>query len=506
MKPLNLDNSPCSPISSNCVIWSGQSIPCIKLCTGDTVSDVVFKLATELCTIMDELNVSNYDLACLNLGGCDPKDFQALIQLLINKICELENLPAPTPTPDGGTCPDSCIVAVAECLGGGTDSLTNYVQTIANRVCQLVSDISIIQSSISTINTTLVSLQTQINNIPTYTLPDITLPCDISPYLTGQSVALDTLFEAFLEVWCASSGNLGNISSVLNPSCTLTGSAYFGSDIVSQPGWINPPATLADAISNIWTSICFFYDFNYAQTVVTGSGAITVTPTYNAVTNTTTYEVSSPAFMPAGVVVPWASPNPTPPIGWLLCDGDYVTQTDYPDLYAAIGTTYGSLGAGSFRLPIMANSIPVGLGTNANGYDLTTVGNTGGNRVETLTAAQIPPHTHSLATATVGGTINATVTGTASGGSHTHDITGDLNGGIGGSPTGFQLTNFNNPSGFDNVSWIQDGAHSHTVTGTATGPFTGTISGDTDNGSPALQGLPHGNMQPYIVMQYIIKY
>ena len=47
MKPLNLDNKPCSPISSNCVIWQGPDIPCIKLCTGDTVSDVVAKLATD---------------------------------------------------------------------------------------------------------------------------------------------------------------------------------------------------------------------------------------------------------------------------------------------------------------------------------------------------------------------------------------------------------------------------------------------------------------------------
>ena len=47
MKPLNLDNSPCSPTSSNCVIWQGPDLACIKLCKGDTVSDVVAKLAAE---------------------------------------------------------------------------------------------------------------------------------------------------------------------------------------------------------------------------------------------------------------------------------------------------------------------------------------------------------------------------------------------------------------------------------------------------------------------------
>ena len=211
--------------------------------------------------------------------------------------------------------------------------------------------------------------------------------------------------------------------------------------------------------------------------------------------------------MPAGVVVPWASPNPTPPIGWLLCDGDYVTQAAYPDLWAAIGTTYGSLGPGSFRLPVMANRIPVGLGTNADGYNLSVVSNTGGNRVETLSDAQLPPHTHSLATATVGGTINATVTGTASGGTHTHQVQGRESGTDVSEANGGANINRGNLSVLNNGMVNQnDGSHTHTVTGTATGPFTGTISGDTGDGAPTLQGLPHGNMQPYIVMQYIIKY
>ena len=91
MKPLNYDNSPCSPISSNCVIWQGPDIPCIKLCAGDTISDVIFKLATELCAVLDTLNVTNYDLSCFNLTACGPNDFQALIQFLIEQICALQN-------------------------------------------------------------------------------------------------------------------------------------------------------------------------------------------------------------------------------------------------------------------------------------------------------------------------------------------------------------------------------------------------------------------------------
>ena len=87
MKPLNLDNKPCSPISSNCVIWQGPDIECINICNGDSVSDVVAALATELCNVLDQINVSSYDLTCLGFtSACPPKDFEALIQFLINKI------------------------------------------------------------------------------------------------------------------------------------------------------------------------------------------------------------------------------------------------------------------------------------------------------------------------------------------------------------------------------------------------------------------------------------
>ena len=62
MKPLNYDNSPCSPTSSNCVIWQGPDLHCIKLCTGDTVSDVIANLASELCTVMDPVSYTHLTL------------------------------------------------------------------------------------------------------------------------------------------------------------------------------------------------------------------------------------------------------------------------------------------------------------------------------------------------------------------------------------------------------------------------------------------------------------
>jgi hypothetical protein len=44
-------------------------------------------------------------------------------------------------------------------------------------------------------------------------------------------------------------------------------------------------------------------------------------------------------------------PGAVPPAGFLICDGSYVNRDDYPDLFDAIGTIYGTTSPGDFRLP-----------------------------------------------------------------------------------------------------------------------------------------------------------
>jgi len=146
--------------------------------------------------------------------------------------------------------------------------------------------------------------------------------------------------------------------------------------------------------------------------------------------------------IPSGTITMFAGSNP--PSGWLICDGSSVSYTTYPQLYFILGYTYGAgSGLGQFNLPNLQGRVPVGLSPS---YPLASIG---GAATHTLTINEMPSHTHTYADSTPGG------------------------GGLAASNGGN-----GNRSAFDQNR------------------TTGAIGG----------GQPHNNMQPYIVLNYIIKY
>lgn len=66
--------------------------------------------------------------------------------------------------------------------------------------------------------------------------------------------------------------------------------------------------------------------------------------------------------LPIGVVLPFAAN--TAPTGFLLCNGAKVSRTTYADLFAVIGTTYGTGdGSTTFALPNLIDKFIQGSGT-----------------------------------------------------------------------------------------------------------------------------------------------
>lgn len=162
-------------------------------------------------------------------------------------------------------------------------------------------------------------------------------------------------------------------------------------------------------------------------------------------------------MQPAGVVVPYA--GATAPDTWLFCYGQSVLRADYPDLFTAIGTTFGSADGTHFNLPDLRGRVPAGQD------------DMGGSSANRLTNP----------------------------GSTTGGIDGDVLGGTGGAET-HQLT------------IAQLAAHTHTYPGYATNTGTNT-AGSVGNNPPTWTGATnstggdaaHNNVQPTIILNYIIK-
>lgn len=79
--------------------------------------------------------------------------------------------------------------------------------------------------------------------------------------------------------------------------------------------------------------------------------------------------------MPIGSIIQFA--GSAIPTGWLKCDGSSLSEEEYPQLYDVIGHTYGGSGL-SFNLPNFKGRVPVGQDTTQTEFD--TIGETGGSK------------------------------------------------------------------------------------------------------------------------------
>lgn len=106
---------------------------------------------------------------------------------------------------------------------------------------------------------------------------------------------------------------------------------------------------------------------------------------------------------PLGVVKMWAGTNT--PDGYALCDGSALSKESYPELHETIGDVFNTArdrngnrfetpGEGLFRLPDLRGRFIVG--QSANDGDYNTIGRTGGEKVHTLTIAEMPIHSHAF--------------------------------------------------------------------------------------------------------------
>src|SRR3954469_7490593 len=78
------------------------------------------------------------------------------------------------------------------------------------------------------------------------------------------------------------------------------------------------------------------------------------------------------------------------PKGWAMCNGQLLPINQNQALFSLLGTTFGGDGRVNFAPPDLRSRAP---NHGGNGH---TLGERGGEQGHTLTAAELPTHTHAL--------------------------------------------------------------------------------------------------------------
>lgn len=143
------------------------------------------------------------------------------------------------------------------------------------------------------------------------------------------------------------------------------------------------------------------------------------------------------------------------PIDWALCNGQSLSIAEYQALFSLIGTTYGGDGQSNFAVPNLQGRLTVHQGSNgANSY---IVGQAAGAETVTLTVQNYPNHTHNFMVSSDPGASSNPTNATLA--------------------AGVEVYTDKNPNR----------------------PMNGAMIGISAGGSQ-----PHGNMQPYLVMNWVI--
>lgn len=279
----NSDKENCSPVSSNCVTWQGPNISCINLCKGDSVSDVVYKLATQLCDIKDSTDMTSVDFNCLLTkcaGSATPLlTIAGILQLIIDTICC--SVTGLTGAVDGLTAKTdnlyeepilnlpSCLQYIDPITGLPVTQLvlSKYVLQIASTLCSLASTVSIHTAQISNIEDRVVVLE----EAPCcYVAPVVFSDCAYGSIPSGVPLEMNVLLESLNTEVCGLRNVVGTNTQINNASiqqCQFLGSQ----PALSQPGtmssltnWNNSISSFAQSMQNLWITVCDMRDAMYA--------------------------------------------------------------------------------------------------------------------------------------------------------------------------------------------------------------------------------------------------
>jgi len=195
-----------------------------------------------------------------------------------------------------------------------------------------------------------------------------------------------------------------------------------------------------------------------------------------------------PGALPVGGITLFS--GDVAPSGWLLCDGAAVSRSTYAGLFAVVGTKYG-VGDNSttFNLPNLASRIAVG--RNAADGDFAALGQAGGAKTVVLDGNTLPFHTHGLSDP---GHAHA-----VSQGVHSHNAQGGKFAVRDNAAEGFWGALLKGQQQDYSDIWYSGAVAPNYADVSVNPAFTG-MAVQAAGGS-----VPHQNLQPYLVLNHIIR-
>ena len=190
----------CKPlVSTECVIYKGEDIPCLNVCKGEKLSSVEVKILNKICELVGKVDMSSVVLPdCLiTAWGTKDKSILNFIQFVLDQFCLLNS----TDTVESTINVDYMCLASNPCINTqAIVTVPKAIQDIIIYLCDLAGKVNIIENStipnlnnkITTLtnrvttlennNTTLVNSITTINSrinciITNLNANSITIPC-----------------------------------------------------------------------------------------------------------------------------------------------------------------------------------------------------------------------------------------------------------------------------------------------------------------------------------------
>ena len=159
------------------------------------------------------------------------------------------------------------------------------------------------------------------------------------------------------------------------------------------------------------------------------------------------------SLIPSGLVIPGGWASDTPPSGWLIANGAAVSRTTYSGIFAVHGTSFGGGdGSTTFNLPDLQERVAIGKG------GALSIGDTGGEASHALTSAENGPHTHPITLTQVTDVDDVALSG----------------------PPFYMVARSEDPEA-------------------ASGNLSGATAGSSGSGTA------HNNLQPYLVLNGLVK-